>query len=546
MANVKFNKNKFEKEIGKLNTSMQQKIALFGMTVENLNNEEIELDITPDRPDLLSYEGFKRSFLGFLGKKTGLKKYKIYPPEKNYEIFVDSSVKEVRPYTACCIVRGLKLDDVKIKEIIDMQEKIHSTVGRRRKKLAIGIYPLDKIKLPIRYMALEPDKIKFLPLESRKKMTGLEILQNHPTGKEYAHLLAGKMKFPIFIDSNNSILSMPPIINSEETGRVTTETKDVFIECSGFDLEILNKVLVIISTTLAEMKGKIYSMKVDGNIFPDFSIQIRNISLENTNSLLGLNLKKKELKNHLEKMGHNYDGEVVEIAPWRVDILGEVDLIEDVAISYGYNNFIPEIPEISTIGEENSEEIIKKKIAEILIGLSLLEVSNYHLTKKEDQLKKMGFLEDKEKDIVELIDSKTEYDILRKDLSHYILKIFSENVDSEYPQKIFEMGKVFKIEGNLQIVESEKLSVGVTPGNFTDVKQILNYLGHNIGMNFEVKEQEKTDPYFISGRSADIFLDNKKVGKIGEIHPRILKNWKIKMPVSLFELSLKKIYEKFK
>jgi len=546
MANVKFNKSKFEKEIGKLNKVMQEKIALFGMTVENLNDEEIELDITPNRPDLLSYEGFKRAFLGFLGKKVGLKSYKIYPPEKDYEIIVDSSVKEVRPYTACCIVRGLKLDEAKIKELIDMQEKIHSTVGRKRKKLAIGIYPLDKIKLPIRYMALEPDKIKFLPLESQREMNGLEILQNHPTGKEYAHLLAGKMKFPVFIDSNNSVLSMPPIINSENTGRITTKTKDVFIECSGFDFEILNKILVIISTTLAEMKGKIYSMKVNGKVVPNFSTQSVKISLENTNSLLGLNLKEKEMKNHLEKMGHNYNKNMIEVAPWRTDILGEVDLIEDVAISYGYNNFIPEIPEISTIGGENSEEVIKKKIADILVGLGLLEVSNYHLTKKEDQLMKMGVLEDREKDVVELVNSKTEYNILRKDLSHYFLKIFSENVDSEYPQKIFEMGRVFKVEGNLQIIESENLSVGVTPGNFTDAKQILDYLGKNLGISFKVKEQEKVETYFISGRSADIFLDNKRIGKIGEVHPKILKNWKAKMPVSLFELNLEEIYKKFK
>src|SRR6056297_299288 len=207
MANIKFSRKLFEKEIGKLDEKMQNKIALFGTTLESFNDEEIELEIFPNRPDLLSYSGFKRSFLCFLEKQKGIKKYKINSPKENYKVKVDSSVKEVRPYTACAIVKGLKLNEERIKEIIDLQEKLHNTVGRKRKKLAIGIYPLEKIKLPIIYKALEPDKIKFQPLESSREMTGLEILQKHPTGKDYASLLAGKSKFPVFMDSNKKILS---------------------------------------------------------------------------------------------------------------------------------------------------------------------------------------------------------------------------------------------------------------------------------------------------------------------------------------------------
>jgi phenylalanyl-tRNA synthetase beta chain len=229
MANIKFSRKIFEKEIGKLDEAMQTKIAMFGTTLESFNDDEIELEIFPNRPDLLSYQGFKRSFLAFLGKKTGLKKYKIYPPEKDFVVDIDSSVKNVRPYTACAIVKGLKFDDEKIKELIEIQEKLHFTVGRNRKKVAIGIYPLEKIKLPITFEAKEPDRIKFIPLESEREMTGLEILQRHPTGRDYAHLLAGKEKFPIFIDSAKNILSMPPIINSKMTGKVDFQTTSVFI-----------------------------------------------------------------------------------------------------------------------------------------------------------------------------------------------------------------------------------------------------------------------------------------------------------------------------
>ncbi|MCH8329751.1 MAG: hypothetical protein IIB81_05180 [Nanoarchaeota archaeon] len=171
----------------------------------------------------------------------------------------------------------------KIKEIIEIQEKLHLTIGRKRKKLAIGIYPLEKIKLPITFKALEPDKIKFIPLDSEKEMSGFEILQKHPSGKEYSHLLAGKEKFPIFIDSNNEVLSMPPIINSKSTGKITNKTKDIFVECSGYDFNALKKCLNILVTCLSDMGAKVYQMEIKfkgkKEITPEFKSEEMKILL---------------------------------------------------------------------------------------------------------------------------------------------------------------------------------------------------------------------------------------------------------------------------
>lgn len=542
MASARFDKTLFEKEIGKLDEAMQNKIALFGTTVESLDDKELEIDVSPNRPDLLSYQGFKRSFLSFLGKSKGAKQYKINKPEKDYYVKIDSSVKEIRPYTVCAIVKNLKLNDEKIKEIIEIQEKLHTTIGRKRKKLAIGIYPLEKITLPITFKALEPDKIRFIPLEMERELSGLQILQKHPTGREYAHLLSGKTKFPVFVDSKDQVLSMPPIINSQLTGKITEKTKDVFIELSGFDLETQEKGLNIIVSALADMGGKIYAMELRGlkKITPDFSLEKNKISLENTNKTLGLNLSEKELKNYLEKMGHDYNKGQVETPCWRTDVLHEIDLIEDVAIAYGYDNFEPEIPKIASIGEENPKETLKKKISEILSGLNMLEVSNYHLTKKRDMLDRMNL---KTKEIIEIEESKTEYSVLRGNLIHYCLKNFSENIDSEYPQNIFETGKVFSEESS-KIIEKEHLSIGLAPGNFTDLKKILKYLFEMLGIELIVKEPEEEINHFVSGRVAEIFIAEKSIGYLGEIHPKILKNWKIKMPISLLEISLEEIFEK--
>ncbi len=541
MASAIFSRKQFEKEIGKLNDKMQNQIAMLGTPLERFDDTEIEIEVFPNRPDLLSYHGFKRAFLGFIGKQKGLKEYKLNKPEKNYLVKIDPSVKDIRPYTACAIVKGLKFDDEKIKEIIDMQEKLHLTIGRKRKKLAIGIYPLEKITLPITFKALEPDKIKFIPLETEKEMSGLQILQKHPTGREYAHLLAGKARFPVFIDADNNILSMPPIINSQKTGKITSETQDIFIECSGFDFDILNKCLNIIVTNLAEMGGKVYQMELqykEKKLTPNLTPEKMKISLQNTNSLLGLSLTEKELKELIEKMGYNYNKGVVEIPPWRIDILHEVDLIEDVAIAYGYEKFIPEIPEVATVGKEDEKETIKRKIAEILAGLNILEVSNYHLTIKRDQFRNMSMPEE---NFVEVENSKTDYTILRKNLAHYLLKVFSENVDSEYPQRIFELGKVFA-----NYNETENLSLAIAPGNFTEARQIMEYLFRMLNLEIKFSETDKVPSYFIDGRTAEIRLENKPIGFLGEIHPKNLKNWKIKMPVALFEINLEEVFRKLK
>ncbi len=553
MANVKFPRKEFEKQVGQINEKMKEKIALFGTPLENLNKEEVELEIFPDRPDLLSFQGYLRSFKSFLGKGKE-RKYKIKKARKNYKVEIDKSVKHVRPFTACCIVKNLKFDNEKIKEIIDVQEKIHSTLGRNRRKVAIGIYPLENIKLPIKYEARKPKNIKFQPLESKREMNGRQILSRHKTGREYSHLLKDKEKFPVFVDSNNQILSMPPIINSEKTGKISEKTKHVFIECSGFDFEILKKTLNILVTTLAEMDGKVYKMNLryyknsqtkKNEKTPDLSREKIKIDVENINKLLGLNLTNKKIDKLLKKMGYSYNQnkKQVKIPPWRTDILHEVDIAEDIAIAYGYDNFKPEIPEVATIGKESKESKAKRKIAEILTGLNLTETSSYHLLSKND-LKRLRSKRKK----IEVENSKTEYKILRPSLLPSILKTLSENIDKEYPQKIFEIGTCFSPDEKQEtrLKEKDKLAIALTPSNFTELKQKLNYLFEMLNLKNEIKEKQVNELEFIQGRTASILLKNKEIGYFGETHPSLLNSWNLKMPLAYLEINLQHIYEKLK
>lgn len=546
MTNVKFPRKEFEKHI-KLDEKTLEKISLFGTPLESINKDEIEIEIFPNRPDLISMQGYLRAFKAFLGKSPEIPKYKVNPPEKNYEVKIDLSVNKIRPFTACAIIKNLNFNDEKIKEIIDLQEKLHNTLGRKRKKIAIGIYPLEKIKLPIRYEARAPEKIKFTPLEYDKELTGSQILQKHPTGREYAHLLENKALYPIFIDANDKILSMPPIINSHETGKITENTKEVFIECSGSDFNILKKTLNIIVTTLADMDGKIYAMNLSyknrKEITPNLKPEKINISLENTNKLIGLNLKESDFKKLLPKMGYNYENKEVEIPAWRTDILHEVDIIEDIAIAYGYENLIPEIPNVATVGEESKESIIKRKISEILCGLGFIETSSYHLIKQEEKEKINNSNE-----VLEIEDSKTDYKYLRPNLLIPILRILTENKDNEYPQKIFEIGTIFhkdkENQSETNIKENENLIIALTPSNFTEIKQILNYLTKTLEISYS--SQETIQKSLVEGRTASVEINNKEIGYLGEVHPKTLKLWNIKTPVSVLEISLEEIFKLLK
>ncbi|MBT4135487.1 phenylalanine--tRNA ligase subunit beta [archaeon] len=553
MTILTLNRKQLEEKIGKITPEIEDRITMFGTPVETSTEDEISVEIFPNRPDLLSLQGLSRSLIQFL-KKPGIKKYKINPPQEDFKITIDKSVKQVRPFTVCAIIKNIKLDGNKIKELIEIQEKLHGSYGRNRKKLAVGIYPLEQIKLPITFLALPPEKIKFQPLEFPKEINGRQILSQHPTGREYADLLKDAEVFPIFKDANDEILSMPPIINSEKTGKVNENTKDIFIECSGFHPKYLQKTLNMIVTAIAEMDGDIYQMEIidkPKSISPNLEPEKLEFNPETINKTLGLNLSEKQIKNNLEKMGIGYlkqgKNHFALIPSYRTDILHEIDLSEEVAIAYGYENFNPEIPQISTIGEEDKLSILKRKIAEILTGQGIQEISTFHISTKETQFKKIGIKEFQSK-MIELIDSKTENNILRNSLLANSIKILSENLDASYPQKIFEIGKVFCHEDDCkaktEIKESENLSISFSyeKANFTELKQILDYMMRMLDLQYQIKETE--NPSFINGRCGKIIINNKQVGIIGEITPLIIKNNKIKMPVASLEIDIQELQAK--
>lgn len=541
MPTVNFSKSLLLEFLGRKISDEQlvHSINYIGANVESLEGDEITIEIFPNRPDFLSEQGLARALKTFLSIKPGFKNYAV--KKSNVKVIVDKSVKNVRPYTACAIVKGLKLNDEKIKAIIQIQEKLHITYGRNRKKAAIGIYPLEYIKPPIYYKALHPEEIKFKPLDMNKDLTGSQILAIHPTGREYGYLLEGMDKFPVFMDGKLNIMSMPPIINSNTVGKVTTQTKEVFIECSGFDFDYLHTCLNIIVTALADMGGEIYSVEIiypdKKRVCPNLEGREMKISLEYVNKVLGLDLKEKDLKVLLEKMGIGYNAKKAIIPAYRADILHQIDLIEDIAIAYGYDSFESRITQIATTASENHLEVFKNKLREILIGQGLLEVKNYHLTNSEKQFRLMNFSGES----ICLNNSvNQEYDSLRYWLIPCLLGVLKDNKHYDYPQNIFEIGIVFRRNDSFEtkVQEIEKMAIAFcgNDANFTKAKQSLDAIFESLDLKYELHETDHTS--FIKGRVGRIVLNNKKIGTIGEIHPQVLLNWSLEMPVSVIELNV--------
>jgi phenylalanyl-tRNA synthetase beta chain len=542
MPTITINKEVFEGLVGKKLPieELKERISMMGTGLEGIEGNAINIEIFPNRPDLLSEQGLARAFASFIGVKKGLREYKIQ--KSGEKIIIDKSVSKVRPFTACAIVKGIKYDDEKIKEIIQIQEKLHVTYGRNRKKVAIGVYPLEKITFPITFFAEDPSKIKFQPLEYPKEITGLQVLSQHPTGREYAHLLEGKDKFPFFKDANGKILSMPPIINSHDVGKISENTTDVFIECSGFDYDVLARCLNMIVTALSDMGGKIYSLELE---YPDKKIISPNLDpsslkldLEYVNKRLGLDLKEKEAKDCLLRMGYGYDEKTkkVSVPAYRADILHQIDLVEDIAIAYGYENFEEIIPKVATIGSESKASVLQKKVSELLTGLKLTEVFTYNISDSSMIEKKF-----KGKKPVMLANSLSEgFDCMRNSLIVSLLDVLTQNLHNEYPQNIFDFGVVFTKDeaSETGVLEEDYLAVALCEEkvDFTKIKQALDYVMKNLDLKYEIKESK--DNSFLDGRIGEIIVSGKKIGLIGEISPEVLSAFKLEYPVASFELNL--------
>lgn len=511
-----------------------EKIPMIGADIDKVEGEDISIEFFPDRPDLLSIEGVARALRTFLGIKKGLTRYEVKPSA--ITLNVDSSVKKIRPYIVAALVEGIKTDEKLILSMMDLQEKLHFSIGKDRKKMAIGLHDANNITPPFIYQAVDPLSISFIPLAKNEEMNLKQILKKHEKGIEFSHLLIDCPRYPILMDAKRNVLSFPPIINGELTA-VNLNTKKFFIDVTGTDLKAINTALNIMATALAERGGQIKSVKIADTttfITPDLSPIKKSIETHYMDRILGKKLGKDAI-DALKKMGYDVQPKIgkidVLIPKWRIDILHQIDLIEDVAIGYGYNNFPHILPKYSTFGSERNLD----KLYMIMIGLGFNEVMTLALSNKEEQYKKIG-LEDGHS--VELENPITErHSCLRQMLLPSLLSILNSNKHRDLPQKIFEIGNVVDIEAKNRL-HLCGIKIAAKTG-FTECKSIVKAILRDIGILASIEGKEH--PAFITGRCAAIRYQKEAIGFFGEIAPQVIENFELGHPIIAFEINVEKL-----
>ncbi|MGF7119134.1 phenylalanine--tRNA ligase subunit beta [Methanobacterium oryzae] len=522
-------------------------LPMIGSDIDDYDDEQIKVEFFPNRPDYLSVEGVARTLKGFLGIEKGLPEYHL--ESSDIDIEVDGDLKDIRPYIAFGMVENVDLTGNKLKQVMEFQEDLHWVLGRDRKKVAIGIHNLDVIEAPFFYKAADPDKNSFVPLESAEEMTLREILEKHKKGKDYAHLIDRFDKYPLIVDSNGDVLSMPPIINGELT-KLTEDTKNVLIDVTGTDEKAVNYTLNIIMTSFAEVGGKLKSLNVN---YEDRTIQTPNlmpkkkeINVKNAVKLIGIELTPFDVANYLGnvRIGAEIETDgIVQaiIPPYRVDILHEVDVIENIAIGYCFNKLEPELPEISTIANEDIRRVFDNSLREVLIGMGFLETMSLMLTNEKQHYENMKISEDERVTVAQPIS--VDRTMLRKSLINGLMEFLEDNKHEELPQKIFEVGNVVYLDETYETRtrDVKKLAGAVThsTANFTEIKSIVDSIFVNLGLKMEIDNYNH--PSFIKGRCAKVKaaekLDGLNVtGFFGEMNPEVITNFNLEYPVIAFEL----------
>src|SRR5438132_2996572 len=424
------------------------------------------------------------------------------------------------------------------------------TYSRKRRRASIGFYQADLIKSPLRYTVGNPDNTAFVPLGSTEKMTLREIVDKHPKGIGYSGIISSFKEWPLLTDGEGKVLSLPPIVNYDDLGKVSTDTKNILVEVTGTNAKTVGNTLKIVVAALAERGGKIYSCAqtymnngAKPVITPDLRSSFKEFSVSYANRILGASFKPAEMIRAFVRAGHparqvSRDVLRVESLCYRIDIMHQVDLVEDLAIALDINKLDPEWPRIWTLGGLAPETDRHETLAEVMIGLGYQELLTYSLTRPEVFVDKRGLGRE---NYAELLNPKmSTHTAMRSWLMPSLLNLLRDNTHVDYPQKVFEIGPcVVRQQDGAGETETRYKIAGVTihtAAGFTEIRSCLDTLLKSVGLKFKV--EPTTHPSFLEGRTGKVISEEKPLGIMGELHPRIIRAWGLSLPVAAFELEI--------
>ncbi len=523
--------------------------------VEAGTSEVIRISLLPVRPDMFDAAGLARALRGYLGVETGLPAYCLEP--SGFKVTVQPGLESIRPYIVACVVRGLSMDDETVKTVMKMQENLHWALGRNRRRASIGVYDLDTVEPDFDYSTVAPDGVKFVPLlgmpEGTAEATPREILEKHPKGVGYRHLLEKFDKYPLLSDAGGKVLSMPPIINSEDT-RVTQKTRNLFVDVTGPDKNAIEKTIAVIACGLADLSAKVETVQVvhpdkSKEVTPNLQPQILSIDPRAAERLVGVEVP--DMVKVLERMRYGAKPEggslVLQIPAYRADIMHEYDIFEDVAIGYGYHNITPRLVPSMTVGSHQPIEEFSTTARRVMTGLGFLEVMTPVLVSEDEHNRLLPVrVQNKSRHVMLENPISVEQTMAREQLVTGLLSTLRVNTTREMPQFIFEAGDCVGIDDLAEtgVRTRRRLAAGVAgpKAGYTDAKQALDALARELGVELRFEAANPAEhPAFISGRCGRVFAKRTaevEWGVVGEVHPEVLSRFGITQPTALFEVDL--------
>jgi phenylalanyl-tRNA synthetase beta chain len=523
-------------------------LAKLKCEVEALEGDQLTYEANSDRPDLFSVEGLSRALKSWLGI-----------PWQPYRI-IDSTIEGYaskipeRPYVALAVVRDLVLSDEAVSQIMQLQEKLTQTYGRGRRKVSIGVYDLKGVKPPIKYELADPDTTRFTPLNETSTMTLREALEKTEKGLIYGYIIKDMKKYPVLKDSEDKILSLVPIINSDDF-KVTPDTREVLIDATGTSLdEVINAVTIMATSVVERSRSRVIeAVKV---FYPDGlhveaprkSSNSVVVNMEDVNRLLGTSLTVEEASKLLsyfyyEVVAKGENAFVVKPPVYRVDVKSWVDVAEDIAIAYGYERLGSEassLPQHSSIGRKHPIEYYSMRVRDILIGLGFEEVANYMLSSRATQLELLGL----EAPMFLVENPKSErFEGVRIWITPQLVETIVENADKASRLAIFEIGDVVLVDPEEETKARVERRVGIAITHdkvtLTDGLAYVRALLRELGITPLFEKHEL--PGFLAERTAKVIACKGEIGFVGEVDPRILYKLGAKNPIVVAELSLDKV-----
>ncbi len=553
MAVINFKIADFEKE-GITYPELKSAIGGLGMEVGPIKERAADVEITPNRPDLLDFYGLVRAIRHKLGKRVPRENFYKAKQKPSVDIFVKDNVNGVRPFIAGVGVRNVDLSGNHLKYLINFTEKIAETYGRKRKKLALGMHNMDNMGLSLKYDASPTGKM--VPLSETKERTFSEIMAKHQKGIEYGKTtLNGSEKIP-FLSDSKQVISLIPIINSDAT-KVTATARNLFIDITGTSLEAVAKTADMIACSFIDQRCDIVPVTVHYRkrelITPPLQYGELKIREYKVNETIGTSIEPSRLIGIAERMGYTgsrYGNSViVSVPPYRADVINEQDIIEDIAIGYGYDKIKPIPIPAKTRGIGYYITELVNSLSVNMVGLGYTEAMNNILTNKETNFQNMCIDGFKESEIVTLGYSKTNLlTMLRTSMIPGLLQNLSISANESMPQRLFEIGGIFRaakssFRENVDLAFVSEHSKAEFSEVKADAEAMLAKLGY-VPQNRESQTNKayalkaSSSPSFIDGRYAEIRSGGTAIGAFGEIHPSVLKNFKLEEPVVAAELTL--------